>query len=106
MSRKSAWARGWITFLLAMLASTQVLAAACDALECPPQQELACAESAAAGGAPEMKGAWPQWHHAFADRGPLYSTRVEASPDGGTTRLAALSPDVRNVSIALLNLRQ
>lgn len=95
-----------MTLLLAMLVSTQVLATACDAFECPPQHELACAESLAVGGAPEMKGAWPQWHDAFIDRGPLCFIRVEASPDRGTTRLAAVSPRVRNISIVLLNLRQ
>lgn len=106
MSRKSAWVRVWFAVLLTLFVSMQALAAACDVLQGPEHHELACAESVAAAGAPEMKGAWPQWHAALVDRGLVRFGRVAASPGPSPTLLAALPPDLRNVSILLLNLRQ
>lgn len=129
MGRKSPFARMSVAALLAVMVVMQSLAAACDVdtpstrrdgappcgeivpgmPHCPVQHDPSCPESLGAidaSASEASSGAWPQWH-APACPGPVFYVRVDTrAVNSPAPSLAGLVPEVRNLSIALLNLRQ
>ena len=129
--RRSSFLRMAVCLLAALLTGTQVAAAvqACDIASsslhlhtkdavcteavpgvphCAPEHRAACDEHVAAvpGATPEAKAGWPE-SRTPADAARASFPRANFSAAGAqASRLSRLVPEVRNLSIALLNLRQ
>lgn len=127
-SSRSPFATASVAVLLAIVVTMQSLAAACEVdvpaargdaprpcsdivpgtPHCPAQHDSSCPESIGSidASVSDVYGAWSQWH-APAHPGPAFFLRVDSrGRNVGAARLDDLVPEVRKLSVALLNLRQ